>query len=131
MYFYYEIEIPPSIAEIEAIQQKLQLGKGYAEFIDIGIPKGVQRLAKARIYYNEFILVPFNRDMWISGEDATIRIPLEIDLVSPPYNFIIRAYNLDDTFSHTLSFGVSIDTGGKIANNALDTLNTFVQVSEG
>ncbi len=130
MYFYYEKEIPFSTLENEAVELELLLAKGYAEFIDIGIPKGTQRLAKCRLYYNTFQLVPFNRDMWFTGEDVTLRIPLEIDLDEPPFTFRVLGMNLDDTFSHTFSFGVSIDTGQRISANALDTLQSLVQAPQ-
>lgn len=131
MYFYYHVDIPPLTIESLAVKQTLLLAKGYAQFIDIGIPRRVERLAKCRVLYNEFQLVPFNRDEWLTGEDITLRIPLEIDLDEPPYNLLVLGINDDDTFPHEISFGVSIDTGVRVSNTQLDVFSQFVQVQEG
>ncbi len=131
MYFYDEKDIPPNTPEITPVTITLALAMGYAQFIDIGIPRRVERLAKMRLFYNEFQLLPFNRDRWLTGEDITLRIPLEIYLDTPPYEFLIKCINFDDTFLHQLSFGVSIDIGKTVNASAIDTLTQFVQVKEG
>ncbi len=130
MYFYYETDIPPSTLDNEAIEQVLQLSKGYAAYIEIGFPKGVQRLAKCRVLYNTFQLVPFNRDGWLSGEDVLLHIPLELELDEPPYIFTVQCINYDDTFLHQLSFGVSIDTGKIEGLAALQALVNPVQAPQ-
>ncbi len=131
MYFYYAKDIPFSSLETSPVILTLSLAKGYAQFIDVGIPKGTQRLAKIRLFYNEFQLLPFNRDEWLTGEDITLRIPLEIFLDTPPYDFLIKCINLDDTFLHQISFGVSVDIGKTVNASAIDTLNQFVMKEEG
>lgn len=130
MYFYYEVNIPPNTLDSNPVINKINLQNAYLDFIDIGIPLGVQRLAKCRIFYNEFMLVPFNRDNWLTGNDVTIRIPIELNMKDAPNQLIIYCINLDDTFLHQLSFGISVSIAKQIPNADLGTLQQLVQVSE-
>lgn len=128
MYFYYEQDIPPNTPDSSPVTLRPKIAQGFLEFVDVGIPRRVQRLAKCKIYYNEFQLVPFNRDMWLTGEDITLRVPINIMLDEEPYELKIICYNLDDTYLHQLSFGISVDIGKKASISDLAALSTLVQV---
>ena len=126
MYFYYVQSIPYSIPESSKVTLNCQLIKGTLDFIDIGIPKGVNRLAKCRIFYNEYQIIPFNRDEWFTGNDITQRIPLDIDIDELPAELKIECINLDDTYKHELSFCPSISTKGKSTIQQLSELVSIV-----
>ncbi len=111
MYFYYEQIVPVLTTEDNKVIFTAHLAVGLLDFVDVGIPLGVNRLAKCQIYYNQFQLVPFNRNYWFTGNNATIRIPIQMQLLDNLPELEIYCINLDDTFSHELSFGISIDVG--------------------
>jgi len=111
MYYYVELAIPPLTSEYNPKVITIKLAKGLLDFVDVGIPEWINRLAKCRIFYNAVQVLPFNRDSWFTGDNATIRIPLSIQMIDDPYEITIHGYNLDDTFSHQLSFGFSVSFG--------------------
>lgn len=119
MYFYYEKLIPFTTLEGNEVILITKLIKGNLEFVDIGFPKGCNRLAKCKIYYNEYQIVPFNRDVWLAGNDITIRVPIDVQLDNEPYDLSMYLINLDDTYNHSLSFGISILTNKPITANDL------------
>lgn len=128
MYFYYTQSIPINTIEASPIELTTKLARGRLDFIDIGIPRGVNRLAQCRVYYNEFQIVPFNRNSWISGNDITIRVPIDIELDEEPYDLHMLCINQDDTFSHELSFGISVVTAKPIRANDLGQLYNLLQI---
>lgn len=128
MYFYYEVPIAPNTLDATPIVQRVNLSKGFLDFVDIGIPRRVQRLAKVRIFYNEFMIVPFNRDGWLTGEDITLRVPIELNINDAPYQLVFACINLDDTFQHTLSFGISLSINKQVPNSDIGALQQLVQV---
>lgn len=131
MYFYYTKIVPINTTEDAPVELITKLSKGMLEFVDVGIPRGVNRLAQCRIFYNEFQLVPFNRDTWISGNDITIRVPIGVKLISEPYDLRMICINLDDTFTHELSFGISVDVGQVNNVDLANALSGLLQVQEG
>lgn len=128
MYFYYTKIVPINTTELAPVELICKLANGLLDFVDIGIPRGVNRLAQCRIYYNEFQLVPFNRDTWISGNDITIRIPINIELDEEPFDLRVLCINADDTFTHELSLGISVSTKKPISVSDLSALNSLLQV---
>ncbi len=131
MYFYYTQSIPISTPEANPTLLRCKLARGILSFVDIGIPRGVNRLAQCRLFYNEFQIVPFNRDEWISGNDITIRIPIDIDMDEEPYELKVFCINGDDTFIHELSFGISVDIGKISTQDLLAQFSTPIQIPEG
>lgn len=129
MYFYYEQEIPIYTLEANPVILPVHTAVGLLDFIDIGFPEGVNRLAKARIYYNQFQLVPFNRDMWITGNGITLRIPIKVDMEANLSDLEIYCINLDDSYPHALSFGVSIDIAGLTSIKDLASLQGLLNIS--
>ena len=108
MYYYLEIDAPPQTTEHTPIRETIKLSRGVLEFIDIGFPTWNARLGRCRIYYNSIMIIPFNRASWLSGHDTTLRIPLSLNLDADPFEITIEVNNLDDTYSHELSFGLSM-----------------------
>jgi len=128
MYFYYEQLIPFTTIENNPVVTRLKLSAGLLDFVDVGFPKGVNRFAKCRIFWHEFQLIPFNRDGWFTGNDITLRLPLNLVLDTEPYELTILSINLDDTYDHTLSFAPSISTPQPLTQSVL---NQLVTVSNG
>jgi hypothetical protein len=131
MYFYYTQSIPYSTLEDKPVIFTCDLIKGKLDFIDIGIPKGVNRLAKLKIFYNEYQIIPFNRNAWFSGNDITLRIPLDIDIKHLPAILKVSCINLDDTYDHELAICPSISTEAKLSIEQYMNLVTQYTDNEG
>jgi hypothetical protein len=131
MYFYYQQNILPNTLSGSDTKTDIKLPKGLLDFIDVGIPSGVNRLAKCKIFYNEFQIVPFNRDNYFTGNDITVRIPIKINIEMEMANLSILCINLDDTYNHELSFGIYIDEGKPMSSQDIININSLLHVTEG
>ena len=131
MYYYIELDTPPNTVFTAPVEKRITLNKGLLEFVDIGIPDWVSRLAKCKILLNSIQILPWNRDMWFTGDNVTVRVPLNIELNEEPYEITVLQYNTDDTFLHQYSYGFSVDVG-TISNVAqLQQLGQFAVVQSG
>ena len=131
MYYYIEVDNPPLTPIETPIVSTVKLARGKFEFVDIGFPDWNSRLTKCKLFYNTIQLIPFNRDRWLTGDNITLRVPVNLFLNDEPYEIQIWTYNPDDTFSHQLSFGLSLDAGDIQGIQGLQSILSPIIVQQG
>ncbi len=131
MYFVVKSNTLPLTIEDNPLVKQIKLTLGVISFIDIGFSQRNARLCQARVFYNTLQLIPWNRDEWITGNNETIRIPVELEVNDEPYLFTLHTFNKDDTFSHEVTFGLSLTVGTIVGLPGLAALNQILQVRTG
>lgn len=131
MYYYIEQDNLPLTLDTAPVINKIKLGKGRLDFVDIGFPDWCSRLGKCRLFYNSIQILPWNRNEWFTGDNVTVRVPINMMLNDEPYEITIQTINDDDTFHHELSFGFSMDFGVVDNPATLQSLLGTVQVQGG
>lgn len=124
MYIFTEITNPPNTLESEALHTLITLSSGVLRGFDISFPEGCYRLARLQVFYHGRILVPFNLAGSLGYNNITLSIPMDFRIDTAPFDLDVITWNLDDTFSHTLSIGVNIDYEALPDDNPLISLTT-------
>jgi len=113
------IEIPSNTVQGDPIEQQLDLCYGIIRQIDIGFPAGCCGLVGIKLKRALHSLFPVGEQNWFTGDDVNISFDEQYMLLYEPFHLSIEAYNLDDTYNHTIVFRVGIELPGitaKITN---------------
>ncbi len=109
MYYFKPCTVSKDTAVDDPLQFILPIAQGIIESIDIEFPAGCCGLVGIRVINEDWQLVPWNTDQWLSSDDGTFTLPLNYSVDQPPYRLVIYAYNLDDVYSHTIRIGVMLN----------------------
>jgi len=101
MLFTFSLTAPANTAKTSPVKKTLKLRKGIITKISVLIPPGHAALAHLAIFDGETQIMPWGDDQWIEGADETITWEPDYPLPSEPATLEARAWNEDDTYSHT------------------------------
>lgn len=104
MFFEYRLPIPASTPAASPVPLDAPLCAGTVSRVDIQFPSGCAGLAHVSVWRSGHQVWPVNLDGDIAGEDAIISWPESYDLDDEPFGFILRGWNADDTYQHTITF---------------------------
>lgn len=99
----------PANTFLAAYQTDLMLvTKGLVYKVEFDFPPGHAGLTFVRVRDGLHQVWPTTSDQWFSGEGQTISFDDTHLKLSPPFEFSIDTYNLDDTFDHTVTVRVGL-----------------------
>jgi len=104
MIFVYDVEIPANTPKGKSKIVKAPLPRGVIHKIDIHFPPGCAGLAGVRITRSGMPVYPSNPNEWFITDNETITFPEHYEITKAEPEFLIHAYNEDDTYSHTITF---------------------------
>lgn len=109
MYYFIPCTVSKSIPAALPQLFILPIAKGVIERIDVEYPAGCCGLVGIRVINEDWQLVPWNSDEWLTSDDRTFLLPLSYNIEQPPFRLVIYAYNLDDVYQHTIRIGVMLN----------------------
>jgi hypothetical protein len=86
----------------------MPIRQGTITNIEVEFPAGCQGLTYVRLLYETVPLLPHNPTIFLVSDDRTIQSPVEFEADIPPYEITAIGYNLDDTYTHTLNIGITL-----------------------
>lgn len=86
----------------------LNLTKGILAGGHIFFPAGCHGLAHVTIHSGTGQLYPANKDDTFHGEDGKVELVGRHELDSAPYKLLALAWNLDDTYDHTVQIKLNV-----------------------
>lgn len=92
-------------------ERQLHVTKGLVHAVSLYFPPGCCGLAGVAIFDGSYQVWPSTPHHWYIGDGDIINL---IDLYlkqSPPYLFVVKGYNTDDTFQHTIQVRISLVSG--------------------
>jgi hypothetical protein len=112
MLYSQDITVPADTAIADYTSTTMKLTKGVVTRVVVFFPWGCAGLCGVQIIRGTWQVFPLSRGEWLVGNDRPIDFHTEIALTTEPYELIVRAYNLDDTYDHTpiVSIGMVKDT---------------------
>lgn len=128
MYYFLVVNTEPNTLYNNPKIEYIDVTEGLLEFVDVSIPDWVSRLAKFRILYNSFQILPFNPNSWFTGDNLNIRIPLNLQLDQEPFRLEIQQVNEDDTYNHAIAYGFSVALKQPANSQDLLRLSGLLQV---
>ncbi len=107
MIYTIEATIPANTTIISFVDTNMILTKGRIKRISVYFPWGCAGLVGIQIIRRTYQLMPLTRGEWLTGNELLLTYNYNYDLGVEPYQLVIRCYNLDDTYQHTLYINLS------------------------
>ena len=111
MIYSQEIVIPANTLLAVPSERQLDGVEGGVKRVWVRWRWGSGNLCGAAIYRAGFQVWPTTGNQWFPSSTLDTEFAEDYDVSDEPLHFIIRAYNLDDTYAHTLWVGVSVMRG--------------------
>lgn len=95
------IEVAPNTSELLGVIETIALQKGVISYINVTFPGGCVGLVYLQIFCHGEQISPWNKVSALRGNDITIVALKDYELLQPPYEVLVKVWNLDDTYTHT------------------------------
>lgn len=104
MLYEFDVTAPANTPATAPTEVLARLNKGVITRVSIQIPQGCMGLARAQIWRGGHQLWPIPPGSYFKGDGAFIDWPEDYELTDEPLVLRLRVWNIDDTYSHTLTF---------------------------
>lgn len=102
MLFSASIEIPLSTTQASPLRTTIVATVGVLRRVWIRWRWGIGNLGGCRILYHEFQHWPLSIGDWFPSADEGLEFEESFEITGDPAEFVVEAYNLDDSYPHTL-----------------------------
>lgn len=104
MHYNYDLEIAANVSENNKAQLVCPISYGIIRKVGIYFRGGCADLAHVQIFRFEHQLFPTNVGESYAYDNYAIEFEEYYPIIDSPFELIVRGWNEDDTFSHTISF---------------------------
>lgn len=104
MFYAFAVTIPANTAAASPVREHVELVPGTIRKVDIQFPRGCVGLVHAQVHQEHHQLYPTNPGADFASDGFNIIWEDEHELVDGQSRLTLVAWNLDDTFPHTLTF---------------------------
>jgi hypothetical protein len=109
MYYKWERSIPANTLEAGALEEYLQLTRGTIREIHVGFPPGPAGLVHLQVRDHGWQIVPWTPLQSLAWDNYVFVLPCDYELDIEPFDLTIRAWNLDDSYAHTVFVGIALE----------------------
>lgn len=112
MFYSFDVTIPANTTAAALVVEEVDLVPGVIHRVEIQFPRGCVGLVHVQVYQEFHQVWPSNPGADLAGEGATIAWNDYHELVEGQSKLTLKAWNLDDTFPHTVTFRFALfETG--------------------
>lgn len=104
MLYEFDLTIPANTTAASATELEAHLPAGTITQVEVQIPLGCKGLTHVQVLQAGHPLWPSNPDANIKGDDARIVWREDHDVLEEPYTLLLRGWNDDDSYPHTITF---------------------------
>ncbi len=108
MWYNVSLEIPANTDRNDRVRRYFKVFRGVIHTIRITVPRGSAGLVKCRLLHGEHPLSPSTDGQWFGGDGEPFEYRDFKELTEEINELTIEAYNDDDTYPHTVTFGIGI-----------------------
>lgn len=119
MYYHFGISVPANTLKSVPLVTRLPLDQGMVSIVEINFPPGCAGLVSAVLMYGSIQVIPWNADGALYGDNRTFRLDVNLEVKNPPYEFQVKLWSDDDTYAHTVSIGIMVQTNNDASILAL------------
>lgn len=109
MFFQAEIEVPPLTLPSAPLITRLSVYPGITTQEWVGFPRGCYGLAHMQIWHWEWQLWPWTPQTSYHWNDYMFTFYDRYPITEEPLELVIKTWNDDDTYPHTLTFACTIE----------------------
>jgi len=126
------ITIPANTAQVDANRTLLRVTKGLLWRIEMEFPPGCSGLAYAQIFDGAYQVLPATPREGLHGDAAIIGFDDLYMKASEPFEFIIKTWNIDETWDHTVQIRLGMASSELfmsryIPSLTMENLNKYLQ----
>ncbi len=114
MIYEFALTIPANTPASAPATLGVPLSPGKILQVSVSFPSGCVGLVNTWATISSHHLWPTNLDETIKGDGVPITWPEDLDLTDAPYELALHAYNLDDTYAHTITWRFALIEASKI-----------------
>ncbi len=107
------------------LKTEIDVGPGILRRVWIRWRWGVGNLGGCRIKCHEFQYWPLTRGQWFPSSVEPLEFEEDMDLGDLPLQFVVEAYNLDDSYPHTLWVAFNVLRPGPAPLTAGELMEIF------
>jgi hypothetical protein len=100
MIYTIHLTLPPNTSKIEAVEEELVVSPGTLKKIEIQFPPGCAGLVHVQIDHFERVTWPSGGADSFIGDTFPLVFEENYRILEIPRKFIVRGWNLDDTYPH-------------------------------
>ncbi len=108
MDYVYEFKIPANQPESNLLVEQISLPRGTIVSVAIYFLAGCHHLARVAVFTGLTQLWPTTPGMWYRGDDCVIQFNEDYELKNAWNRLILKGWNEDDTFEHTVTFRFTV-----------------------
>lgn len=108
MLYQLEITIPAQTQKANPVLDRLVLPQGVINQVEIAFPPGCAALAYVEIYVKEHKIWPSDPSSAFHWDDYTLRWSEDFRMDEQPFELIVKGWNIDDIYPHTVTVRVSM-----------------------
>ena len=134
MFYVFPITIPANTSEAQRTRTTLKLTAGRITRVHLEFPAGHVGLTHIHVNCGLHQLWPTNPDADFSSSNETISFIEDLLLDIPPFTLTAHAWNLDDTYEHTITLRIeleSLKSGRSLAEEIAALLEQPEEVAAG
>jgi hypothetical protein len=102
MIYILTLSVPASTDRTAPLEETLKLTAGNITKVGVEFPPGCAWLVGVRVLEKDRILYPSSPDDWLVSDGQLLQWSDNYPLVDAPFEVVIRAYNDDPYYAHTL-----------------------------
>ncbi len=120
----YQIDktVPPNTDMLSAVNEEVIVHPGRLVRVQFMFPGRCAGLARCRVQWGEVNLWPSNPNGYISGDGMNLDFEEDLLLGNNQLRFRLVAWNMDDTYSHTITLRLNVVQKGATLDDIVSAL---------
>jgi len=110
VFFQATLTIPAGTTELAPVSTRLEVAPGITDYIFVGFPPGPRALARLSIWRASYQVWPSTAGEWFAWDRYVYAFRDRYPIIHEPLEFILKGWNEDDTYSHDVTFMLTIET---------------------
>jgi len=108
VFYAWDITITANTLRASPKEQILKLEKGVITHIDVKFARGCHGNVGIRLFHHESVMLPFERDEWLTGDDEAVSADLYFPLDHRPYTLKFKGHSEGCTYDHVVSVRITV-----------------------
>jgi len=109
VFFQIEVATPPNTPASAPVVARLAVYPGVTRQVWVGFPRGCYGLAHMQIWHWGWQLWPWTPQTSYHWNDYMFTFEDRYPILEEPLELVVKSWNLDDSFEHTLTFAVTVE----------------------
>ena len=116
------LTIPKLTLATAKVSVTCEIHPGTVKQLQVYFPPGCAALAHVQVFFWDRQVWPTNPNSDFTGDDTLLSFPENLVIVEAPFEFVIKGWNDDDTYPHTVITRFQIDAGTQTIGDLIQLL---------